>query len=463
LAGDFPEITFSLADNSGPVQLVEGDSTAVDRVAFVVSGPTTLYQHTIPGEDQSRVRPWNGGGINVDDPVSNWIDNFAGDGTYSYILEAAGASSKSTAWPAVYQAARNALPNQAFPFDEGWGQLYTAAGTPLDNGTYTVIAYARRRTVTANASEPAVVDTYDVLYGADDALVSYGGTVADNKCNACHQNLAFHGHARAGVRACLVCHTPGVQINEAGTDNLDLRVMIHKIHNGANLSVPYILTGDHGTEDFSHTLLPAMPDEARNVNLEHRLVWEYDLSTVTMEPPVDAVLNFTIRGAPIWPFPDMTVNVYSYPADLQETLADFSSGPAVLQGSAIVVGYQPATPYSLNVSEVVNQALLSSEDKVAFRFQIDPDTPYDANQAFVDALDSNPASKPALVISEPATPGDVNGDGVVNAGDIDAFIAVLLGTPLDPSDEARADLNGDDTADGDDAQPFVAALFASWE
>ncbi len=202
---------------------------------------------------------------------------------------------------------------------------------------------------------------------------------------------------------------------------------------------------------------------ARNVNLEHRLAWEYDLSTVTLEPPVVAVLNFTIRGAPIWPFPDMTVNIYSYPADLLETLADFSSGPAVLQGSANVVGYQLPTPYSLNVSDVVNQALISSEDMVAFRFQIDPNTPYDTNQAFIDALDSNPASKPALVISGPEIPGDINGDGVVNADDIDAFVAVLLGTPLDPSDEARADLNGDQTADGDDAQPFVAALFASWE
>ena len=204
-------------------------------------------------------------------------------------------------------------------------------------------------------------------------------------------------------------------------------------------------------------------DDDRTVNLEHRLVWEYDLSTVTLEPPVDAVLNFTIRGAPIWPFPDMTVNVYSYPADLQETLGDFSSGPTVLQGSATVEGYQPPTPYALNVSDVVNQALLSGVDRVAFRFQIDPDTPYDSNQAFVDALDSDPATKPALVISESAIPGDINGDGVVNADDIDAFIAVLLGAPLDPSDEARADLNGDQTADGDDAQPFVAALLASWE
>ena len=56
------------------------------------------------------------------------------------------------------------------------------------------------------------------------------------------------------------------------------------------------------------------------------------------------------------------------------------------------------------------------------------------------------------------TPGDINGDGIVDVNDIPPFVAVLLDAPLDPAHVARADLNGDGTPNGLDTQPFVAAL-----
>lgn len=173
----------------------------------------------------------------------------------------------------------------------------------------------------------------------------------------------------------------------------------------------------------SINLITVDPDSS----LEYRVVWEYNLAAVSIDPPVSAMLNFTVRGAPIWPFPDVDVHVYSYPSDLLETPADFHAGPAVLEGFVTISPYQPPTDYTLDVSEVVTAALLSGQDRVAFRFQVDPDTENIRNQAFIDALDSEPETKPFLVIDEPIIPGDADGDGDVDFADYLALEACLHG------------------------------------
>ena len=108
--------------------------------------------------------------------------------------------------------------------------------------------------------EPAVVDTYDVRYGSAGSLVAYGGTVTNEKCNDCHGNLSFHGGGRAGVRSCMSCHTAGM-----GEQNLDLRVMIHKIHS----NLEYQLPGHGGISDFTHMLLPSMPGGTKHCTACH--------------------------------------------------------------------------------------------------------------------------------------------------------------------------------------------------
>jgi len=189
---------------------------------------------------------------------------------------------------------------------------------------------------------------------------------------------------------------------------------------------------DNSSYEGTITLSTEMPES----NLEHRVVWEYDLSGVTIPPPVSAALTFTIRGVAVYPFPDVDVHVYSYPADLQETLDDFHAGPAVLQGGVTIVPSQDPTVYGLDVSNVVNEALQSGEAGVAFRFQIDPDTPHDRNQAFIDAVDSNPTTKPFLTIEEAgAVPGDFDGDGDSDLDDFVHWSACMTG----PAERACAE------------------------
>ena len=171
---------------------------------------------------------------------------------------------------------------------------------------------------------------------------------------------------------------------------------------------------------------------AGTTGLEHRVVWEYDLSGITAEPPVTATLTFALRGVSVVPFPNVEVHVYSYPADLSGGPEDFSAGPATFHGSATVVAFQEAKSYTVNVSSAVTEALTSGADRVAFRFQIAPDTQRAVNQSFSDTLDSAPETKPFLTVV-PFTPGDADGDEDVDLADFAVFNSCLAGPDALPA------------------------------
>ncbi|MGD2108292.1 MAG: hypothetical protein PVI86_02760, partial [Phycisphaerae bacterium] len=196
---------------------------------------------------------WSGGWVSGD-PAS-LIDNL--DGTYTFVSDPL-----PTDFPEQLNSLGEAPEEQIFPYEEGWGQRYTAEGTPLDAGTYTVVMFGRRLTDPSGEREPAFNDTFDFLFGADDPIVPYAGTVDTASCNACHGNLAFHGNQREGIPACLACHTAGTQ--DGGTyESVDLRIMVHKLHNARNLTnLPYEMAGHSGISDFSHLLISSMPGEA---------------------------------------------------------------------------------------------------------------------------------------------------------------------------------------------------------
>lgn len=91
--------------------------------------------------------------------------------------------------------------------------------------------------------------------------------IRTDSCNTCHNQLAFHGGYAQGINMCVLCHQP--QNADPGTGNsLDLKVMIHKIHDGAALpsvvgtsstpGVPYQIIGYmNSVNDFSTVVDPA--------------------------------------------------------------------------------------------------------------------------------------------------------------------------------------------------------------
>ena len=180
-------------------------------------------------------------------------------------------------------------------------------------------------------------------------------------------------------------------------------------------------------------------------SLERRVVCEYDLNMLTPQPPVIATLTFSLRGAARFPAQPAGLQVYAYPADLAEQLSDFSASPAVFVAEEFIAPFQPATRYEIDISPIIDATSAAGTRKVAFRFQIDPDTAPDSNQVFMDALDSDPSSKPVITLYD-RMPGDFDHDRDVDVDDY-AELAICMAGPFRTTSSAcrvfDADLEGD--------------------
>ena len=179
--------------------------------------------------------------------------------------------------------------------------------------------------------------------------------------------------------------------------------------------------------------------------LEHRVVFEFNLGTVTYPTPVRAMFKFKLRGAARFPADPADVAVFSYPADVQETLTDFSAGPAQRLAVLSVSPFQALTSYTIDVSGPVNAAITGGTKKVGFRLQIDPLTSSLSSQAFMDILESDPTTKPSLRISDQVA-GDFDGDRDVDLHDLAALPSCMRGPAITATSACQpldADLDAD--------------------
>ncbi|MEK7730284.1 MAG: hypothetical protein AAB363_00340 [Planctomycetota bacterium] len=196
------------------------------------------------------------------------------------------------------------------------------------------------------------------------------------------------------------------------------------------------------------------------LEIEQRVVWEFNLSA-TSAPPVTAKLTFTLRGAARFPALPAPVQVYSYPADLLENLSDFSVAPSAFVAEQPIEPYQPPTTYAVNVSSVVNEVLTTGIRRIAFRFQIGPLAQALSNQAFIDAVDSDPSTKPFITIVN-RIPGDADNDRDVDLDDFAELPPCMLGPGVAVSSACRIlDDDLDTDVDLADLAAFLHHL-AAW-
>ncbi|OFW17184.1 MAG: hypothetical protein A3H27_17885 [Acidobacteria bacterium RIFCSPLOWO2_02_FULL_59_13] len=111
------------------------------------------------------------------------------------------------------------------------------------------------------------------VYGpSGNELPQVRDVVRTEACNQCHDPLALHGGSRRNVQLCILCHQP--QTTDPDTGNtVDFKVMIHKIHRGANLpsvraGTPYQIIGyQQSVHDYSEI---HWPQDVRNCTTCHQ-------------------------------------------------------------------------------------------------------------------------------------------------------------------------------------------------
>lgn len=234
-----PQVTLSLADGQGrplAAEDLEGYGFTIAQIVVDEETGITRYQSLLIREVEGA--PYTVGGEEYEPALSSATQAYADNG---------GEWEKQ---------------------DEGL-YAYTFAddlATAVDpNRTTTVALYADKD------SRAAVTNDVFTFVPAGGAVAVTRELVSTEACNNCHNPLALHGGVRREVGLCVTCHTDQTIDPETG-NSVDFRVMIHRVHNGANLpsvqaGEPYRIIGfRQSNHDFSFA---QWPQDVRNCETCH--------------------------------------------------------------------------------------------------------------------------------------------------------------------------------------------------
>ncbi|MCL4842034.1 MAG: OmcA/MtrC family decaheme c-type cytochrome [Bryobacteraceae bacterium] len=198
-AGQRPVVRFKVTDKTGALIPV----AQLNRLALVLSGPTTDY-----------VSPGNVG----------------------YVAETVTAAAAQVSGDHYVYQMTTMIPANA-------------------KGTFTVGIESRRVNTILEGTQKQMsvqygADNHVMNFSVDDsAVVARRQIVTTEKCNVCHDNVAFHGSNRNQVEQCILCHNPvltDVARRPAGqmpAESVNMALMIHRIHAGNQQTRDYTIYG----------------------------------------------------------------------------------------------------------------------------------------------------------------------------------------------------------------------------
>jgi hypothetical protein len=149
--------------------------------------------------------------------------------------------------PAVYPGALDDSPTRG----EDWGDW---TGLAMLDGTYLLALYGGRAfshspageaTSYTEGAEPAVAE---LLFGSATTVETVARVVGASACNACHDEVSFHGGNRKGFQTCIQCHgsagtehTQGYEEQAAPSSpviSVEFRHFLHAAHADVFPSLP---------------------------------------------------------------------------------------------------------------------------------------------------------------------------------------------------------------------------------
>ncbi|MEE8428796.1 MAG: OmcA/MtrC family decaheme c-type cytochrome [Gammaproteobacteria bacterium] len=229
-----PVVSLSVTNEDGVAftGITDGQlAFTIAKLTPSVQGDSSAWQNYINREETATVGPGTGNSAIQGTRESNGtlVDN--GDGTYTYT------------------------------FATDITNVTTPLTVPYDP------SLTHRVAIQVGGGLPVANPIYD-FRPSDGATtgISTREIVKIETCNGCHNKLALHGSGRIDTKYCVTCHNPGSTDANSG-NTVDFKVMIHKIHRGAELHTvedggEYAIWGYRDTKHDYSTV--EFPQDIRN-------------------------------------------------------------------------------------------------------------------------------------------------------------------------------------------------------
>jgi OmcA/MtrC family decaheme c-type cytochrome len=141
---------------------------------------------------------------------------------------------------------------------------------PADaKGTYRISMTSRKRLQLMAGTEKErraddIATNVQMSFSVDGTPMAARRQVVDTaKCNACHVRLTFHGTQNTAEQ-CAMCHTADL-VDGTTRQSAQFTTMIHRIHSGKELGVPYKL----GSDTWDHVGYPGVRSNCNGCHINN--------------------------------------------------------------------------------------------------------------------------------------------------------------------------------------------------